>query len=346
LMVAALERAAQDAGADELLASADRIEVPRGLWSYSNPARLVAQQLGAERASTVLAEIGILQQSLLSRACNSIADGSAAIVLVTGAEAKYRALRGQIAGVQVSETAQTDDQPDLTLQPAAELWSTVESDAGLGMPVGYYAILDSALRAAQGQDLDAHRDEMALQYQRYSEIAADNDDAWVREPVPAARIREGRAGNRMLAYPYTRLHNSQWNVDQAAGLIFCSVAMATELGIPRERWVFPLAATECYAMSGVSAGGELHGSHGFHLAGQRLFALAGCTAAQVGPMEIYSCFPQAVRVQMRELGIPPGRDLSVTGAMTFAGGPLNNFVFQATVKMVQQLRAAPERRAW
>ncbi len=58
-------------------------------------------------------------------------------------------------------------------------------------------------------------------------------------------------------------------------------------------------------------------------------------------MELYSCFPQAVRAQLREIGLASEGPLSVTGAMTFGGGPLNNFVLQATVKMVQALRDAP-----
>ena len=35
-------------------------------------------------------------------------------------------------------------------------------------------------------------------------------------------------------------------------------------------------------------------------------------------------------------------DLSVTGGMTFGGGPLNNFVFQATVRMAKLLRSRPD----
>jgi acetyl-CoA C-acetyltransferase len=48
-----------------------------------------------------------------------------------------------------------------------------------------------------------------------------------------------------------------------------------------------------------------------------------------------------VRVQARELGIDEARPLTVTGGMTFAGGPLNNFVLQALVKLVERLRADP-----
>jgi acetyl-CoA C-acetyltransferase len=48
-----------------------------------------------------------------------------------------------------------------------------------------------------------------------------------------------------------------------------------------------------------------------------------------------------VRVQQRALGVDPARRVTQTGGMTFGGGPLNNFVIQALVKMVEQLRAAP-----
>jgi acetyl-CoA C-acetyltransferase len=342
LMVEALNRAADDAGNRALLARADRIEVPKGIWSYADPARWVAERIGAGKAETVLAEIGVLQQTLLNRACNSIAAGEAGVVLITGAEAKYRALRGQIEGVDVSESVQADVEPDTTLLPEAELWSPVESAAGLGMPLGYYAILDSALRHAQGLSVGEHRDQMAEMYAEFSRIAAANEDAWAREPVAASFIREHSPRNKMLAFPYTKLHNSQWNVDQAAGLIFCSVAVAEELDIPRSQWVFPLAGTESNAMSAVAARKDLHRSHGFNIAGRKVLELAGKLPGDIELMELYSCFPQAVRVQLAELGLPADRPLTVTGAMTFGGGPLNNFVLQATVKMAQLLRQHPD----
>jgi len=48
-----------------------------------------------------------------------------------------------------------------------------------------------------------------------------------------------------------------------------------------------------------------------------------------------------VRVQLRELGVPAGRPLTVTGGMTFAGGPLNNYVLQATARLASLLRGRP-----
>lgn len=341
LMERALRDAAADAGHPELLRQADEIMVPKSIWGYSDPGRLLADALGATSATTLLAELGILQQSLLSRACQRIMAGDSKIVLVTGGEAKYRALCAEKAGQQAAETVQVDVHPDTTLRPEDEMWSAVETAAGLGMPVGYYAILDSALRHRQGLSVERHRDQMAIMYSRLSELAADNPDAWSDQVVSEDHIREHSAANRMLAFPYTKLHNSQWNVDQAAGLILCSAGVAESLGIERSKWIFPRAFTESNCMSVVSSRKDLGASPGFRIAGQVAMELAGVNFNDIRLCELYSCFPYAVRVQLQEFGMDPLRNVSVTGGMTFGGGPLNNFVLQATVRMAQLLRQNP-----
>ncbi|CAA0126351.1 Uncharacterised protein [Halioglobus japonicus] len=341
LMEQALRDAATDAGSAELLTQADEIMVPRSLWGYSDPGRLVADALGADSATTLLAEFGILQQSLLTRAAARIEAGEARVVLVTGGEAKYRSLCAEKAGDKAVETAQTDVEPDITLRPEDEMWSPVESAAGLGMPVGYYAILDSALRHKQGLSVDEHRDQMAEMYSQMSELGAANPDGWSDQAVPAEHIRDHSAANRMLAFPYTKLHNSQWNVDQAAGLILCSVGVAESLGIARSKWIFPRAFTESNFMSVVASRKDLGASEGFRIAGNVAMELAGVDFNDIRLCELYSCFPYAVRVQLQEFGMTSQHNVSVTGGMTFGGGPLNNFVFQATVKMAQLLREDP-----
>lgn len=341
LMEQALRDAAADAGCTDLLSRADEILVPKSLWGYSDPGRLLADALGARSATTLLAEFGILQQSLLTRACQHIMAGEAQVVLVTGGEARYRALCAGKAGVEAHETQQVDSEPDIMLRPQDEMWSSVETDSGLGMPVGYYAILDSALRYKQGLSLEQHRDQMAEMYSRLSALAADNPDAWSDQAVSALHIREHSAANRMLAFPYTKLHNSQWNVDQAAGLILCSAGVAEELGIERGKWVFPLAAIESNYMSVVASRKDLGASPGFRIAGQVAMELSGVNFNDIRLCELYSCFPYAVRVQLHEFGLDPQRNVSVTGGMTFGGGPLNNFVFQATVRMARLLRQNP-----
>jgi acetyl-CoA C-acetyltransferase len=48
-------------------------------------------------------------------------------------------------------------------------------------------------------------------------------------------------------------------------------------------------------------------------------------------------------VQAREIGLSldDGRGLTVTGGMTFAGGPLNSYVLHAVVTLARQLREEP-----
>lgn len=86
---------------------------------------------------------------------------------------------------------------------------------------------------------------------------------------------------------------------------------------------------------------ELHRCHAMAVAGERLTALTGVAPRDVDVIDLYSCFPVAVRLQCREMGIDPRRELTVTGGMAFAGGPLNNYVLQAMVALVGRLRAEP-----
>ena len=339
LMIDALTRAGEDAGAPALLGEAATVIVPKGIWSYPDPARIVADRFGAH-ARSVLAEVGILQQSPFTLAARRIAAGDADVVLVAGGEAKHRALRAQIAGTTAPETAQDGVTPDIRIDPRGDIISQVEIHRGLAVPARQYALIETALRAATGTSVDAHLQELAELQSAFSHVAAGNPDAWDRTGYSPAELAPSPV-NRVVALPYTKLHCSQWNVDLSAGHILCSVETATRHGIPRDRWVFPVAAAESNTMIVMTERAELHRSHGFELGGRRLFEAAGTTIDDVAHLDLYSCFPAAVRIQARELGIADGRPLTVTGGMTFAGGPLNNYVLQAMVTLARVLRADP-----
>jgi len=341
LMVKALEAAGNDSGAPELLKRADSVRVPRGFWEYPDPARWVAKRIHAASARTVVSEIGVLQSSLLGQAAQDIAQGKSRIVLIAGGEAKYRALRAHITGTEAPLSSQPPSEADEVLRPSQEILHPLEIERGAVMPVRQYAMVDNALRAEEGSSLEAHRDEIARLWSAMSQVAAENPQAWDRTPAPAKAIRNASASNPMLAFPYTKFHNSQWNVDQASGLILCSVATARSAGIHESKWIYPWVNTESNYMLAFSERAQPHRCPGFAIAGQRAFEATGTNPEQIRHREIYSCFPSAVRVQLRELGIDPMARLTETGGMRFAGGPLNNFVLQATVRMAQVLRDDP-----
>src|SRR4051794_34927145 len=98
LMVAAAEAAAEDAGATALLSRVGLVLVPKGIWGYGDPGRIVAERIGAPAAATVLTELGVLQTTLLARAASAVASGDVEVALVVGAEAKHRAKLATRAG--------------------------------------------------------------------------------------------------------------------------------------------------------------------------------------------------------------------------------------------------------
>src|SRR4051794_1154049 len=100
LMVQAVKHAGADSGRPDVLRRAELVAVPRGTWRFTDPARIVAEQVGAAHARTARFELGVLQQSLLARACRAIADDRLDVVIVCGAEAKYRDLRAAILGLE------------------------------------------------------------------------------------------------------------------------------------------------------------------------------------------------------------------------------------------------------
>ena len=265
LMIDAVKAAAKDCGNETILQHVQAIYVPRGMWQYSDPARLIAEAIGVPQAKTVLADFGILQQTLIGDACERIANGEIDCAVIAGGEAKFRQLQASIQQVTASETEQRA-KPDEMMLPAADLCLDAETQAGLMMPVGFYAMIESALRFARGESVDENRDRIAQRYQRFSEIAAQNPQAWKRDVLPAEQIRNTVGKNRMLAFPYTKAHNSEWNVDQASALILCSEKLADQLGIAQEKRVYPLASSESNHMLCLSQREKLHRAPGAEIA--------------------------------------------------------------------------------
>lgn len=337
LMTRAARLAGQDSGAPDLLRVLDRIMVPKGRWTHNDPGRAIAAALGSRGAKTVLSTVGVLQQTLIGNACAAIAAGDIETAMVVGGDAGYRLLRARIAGIELTEP-EADGSPDELLAPKEELRHEAELRAGLRMPVGLYAMMETAFRARRGYAVDVQRDRVAELYSRFSGIAAQNPDAWIRKPIPADFIRNASDRNPMQAFPYTKLLCSSWNVDQAAALLFCSTAKAEAMGVPKERWIYPWASTESNHMVPVCARAQLDACQGARIAGQAAMTPFGLSPADLDLIELYSCFPVAVQAYAAELGIDLNRDLTVTGGMPFAGGPYNNYVLQATARMAALLR--------
>ena len=345
LMVQAARAAAADASVAHVLEQVQLVAVAGGSWGYGNAPRLVAQGIGSPKARTHMIALGVLQTGLLDRALGAIARGEIDTAVVCGGEAKWRELRGRITG-QLSPD--TDDAgapaPDEVLRPHGRIISEHEIARRMVDAPTHYALIENARRVADQQSVADHARVVADLWSRFNVIAQANPDAWNRSPMTPEAIALTTAKNRLIAYPYNKWHVSQLNVDQAAALLFCSVARAEALGVPRDRWVFPHAIVDSNYVVPVSERAVIHRSPGFAHAGARAFALAGVGVDDIAHVDLYSCFPIAVRTQALELGLRLDRPLTVTGGMTFGGGPLGNYVVQSTAKMMHVLRDDPASR--
>jgi acetyl-CoA C-acetyltransferase len=339
LMVQAVESAGSDASAPRLLASVDRITVPQGSWAYPDPARLVAERIGATGARTHRVELGIPQQSLINEAMAEIRAGHLEVAVVVGAEAKRWARGLTESGGPRLETAQSAVEPDVVRRPEGALLEPVEIAHRLWEPVQQYAMIDNALRAAEGLSLSSHRQEVAELWARFNRVAGHNPEAAFPHPMSATEINTPTAANRPLAFPYNKWHSTQWTVDQGAALILCSVEAAGRLGVPTDQWVFPLVGLESSHAVSLLRRQAPHAWPAMEVLAAAASTRLGRAVSEAGVIETYSCFPAAVRVQQRALGLDRAGTPTITGGMAFAGGPYNNFVLQATAAVVREVRA-------
>ena len=123
LMARALLGAAADAGSTRILGAIDRMAVPQGNWAYPDPARLVADRVGARECRTHLVELGIPQQSLINQAMRAILEGRSQVAVIIGGEAKRRSQQAERSGRTVEETPQPGVRPDVVEQRPGPSWS-------------------------------------------------------------------------------------------------------------------------------------------------------------------------------------------------------------------------------
>ena len=360
LMARALRAAAEDCtgappggtspAGDRLLRRAQSLRVvgPLG-WRVVNPGPVVAAKLGIDPVEYVLTNVGgTMPQSLLHQSALAVSRGEIDAVLVTGAECWYTraAARREPDGSSLHWTTQSPDETPSPLvfgtdrAPATAL----EEARGIRLPIHAYPLMENAIRSACGWTLEEHRGRIGALWSGFSAVAESNPYAWLPRTMTPGEVVDPGPGNRMVAFPYPKLCAANIQVDQGAAYICCSVGSARDAGVPEDRWVFPHAGADAHDHWYLSERPELHRSPALRLVGRRALELAGVGSGDLAAVDLYSCFPSVVQVGAQELGLPvddPARPLTVTGGLTFAGGPGNNYVSHSIAAMVHRLRSAP-----
>lgn len=349
LAAESLRRAAEDSGAGEaLLRAVDQVyAVASASWTYRDLGAAVANELRIEPKHTVMSARygGDAGQALVNAAGQALADGDASVVLVCGAEVGATLAAAQKAGIEPAWPEQAQDvDPAPVLGSEREANNEAETAAGLSVPVYTYALMESALRGKLGESPEEHRRTITELWAGLSEVAAANEHAWLPRAFPAERLATADEDNRMVSSPYTKLLCANLQVDMAAGIVITSVAAAEAAGVPQDRWVFLHAGAAAHDEWFVSERADLAASPAIRTIGKAALDHAGLTVDDVQHVDLYSCFPAAVQIAARELGLPvndPKRPLSVTGGLTFGGGPGNNYGTHAVATLVGRLREDP-----
>lgn len=344
MMLDALRAAGEDCGNPSILGKADSVRVVRGIWGYEQPAKYLAEQLGVANAETVgTAFGGNMVQSCVNATAAEILRGERSIVLIAGAENGNSRAKAKKNSLEL-QRLDLPGEYDRVIGKDEPMSAEAEVARGIRAPIQIYPIFENALRYQRGESIAEHSKRISELWAGFSQVAKDNATAWLQDPVDAETIRTPGAKNRMVSFPYPKLMNSNNAVDMAAALIMCSVNEAKALGIPEEKWVYPLAGTDAHDHYFVSNRDNLYSSPAIRIAGSKALQLAGMQVSDIDLLDVYSCFPSAVQVAVNELGLDATKPLTITGGLTFGGGPLNNYVMHSIAKMVELLREAKSKR--
>ena len=342
LMCEAIRSAATDAGL-AAVPNPDSVRVVGLLsWKYGDPAWVVANELGLTPRETAVTTMGgNSPQTLVNGTALEILNGDLDLAILCGGEAWRTRMRARKAGVDLHWPTSPEDQFPRLLGEDLAMTHPSERARSIVMPVQVYPMFETAVRAAAGRTVEEQQLLSSELYARFSEVAAANPYAWLPDAKTAEDIRTPSATNRMIGFPYPKYMNSNNDVDMSAALIMCSVEKAEALGVPRDRWVFPHSGADCHEHTFISHRWSFAETPAVELGGRRTLELAGIGIDDIEVIDLYSCFPSAVHLGAKSLGVSLERQVTRTGGLAFAGGPWNNYVMHAIATVMADLRDRP-----
>ena len=347
LMAEAARRADADAGGRLLR----RVEVVASVMSISlrhpDPGGLVAERLGLSGVRRLQTRIGgNLPQYLLNDLGAEIAAGRLDVALIVGGENIHSRKKSPAEATAEIDAPLPPGDPAPLVGDDRPGWSDDEAAHQAAVPTQVYPLFESALRAAAGRGLEEHRRLVSELWARFAAVAGTRPAAWSTKAWSAEEIRTPGPGNRMVTYPYTKLMCANIYTDQAGALLLCSPKAARAAGVAPDRLVHLHAGADGADRQLMTERWSLAGSPGLRAVAGDALAGAGVGADDIARFDLYSCFPSAVQMAMRELGLagPAGGDdrpLTQTGGLSFFGGPGNNYVTHSMAAMVEACRADP-----
>lgn len=355
LMIQAIEKAIQDTGLAaaalaKLQKNIDSISVVKTwTWPADYPSliadRLAVKPLHAEYS----AHGGNQPAKLVDEAARRISRGENKVAIVTGAEA-LASLTACAAAKKMPPpgwTPPSEDVQSVFSPTTRELQQDYGARHFCANPIQLYPLYENAFRAHRGQTIEANHVESAKLYADFAKVAEQNENAW-SYPAPAeteTSITTIGKRNRMICHPYPLLMNAFNTVNCSAACIVTSTDHARELGIPYEKWIYPLGGAGTSDSPEYWLRPEYWWSPSLSRSLDAALDVSGVYTEEIDLYDIYSCFPIVPKLAAHHLHIPPvttdggeKRSLTLLGGLTSFGGAGNNYSLHAITEMTRQLR--------
>ncbi|MEM8496540.1 MAG: acetyl-CoA acetyltransferase [Pseudomonadota bacterium] len=342
--------ALEDSGSSKLLASIDTIvtvpflgtQVPEmAPFMQPNPGAELRDRLGID-AKLYTAEVGgNLPQHFVNYFSDKLMAGKSRAVLITGSELLGTLFAALKRGIDVSHWRQGGDEVSQSIDSRKLKLHPTEIAHGLFKPINVYPMIEAALQNEIGHDTKCHQARLARIISNMSCVAANNPHAWVKRGLSPKEILCTDNGNRMISHPYTRAMTAILGVDMACAVILTSQSHARELGIDDERCVFLTGCSDANDVDHFTERADFVSSPALEAAAAEAMEMANISLDAIDAFDIYSCFPSAVQVALKALGLDVNerRSLTVTGGLTVFGGPGNNYSLHAIAEMGSMIRS-------
>lgn len=308
-----------------------------------NVPRAVAKRIGADPREAIYGVIGGQSpQAFVNECAGALYAGECEMALIVAGEATGLERAARRAGLELDWSEEIggdceDRGPgDLKIHPA-------EIRHGLFVPVLVYSMIEHALRTRLGRSRGAHRQAMAELFAGFSRVAAVNPHAQFPVERSADFLLTESADNYRVSDPYLKWLVAQDAVNQGAAVLMTTEAKADELGIAPEKRVY-LHGYAAVSDLAVIERADMGATRPAALAARAAFGMAGWRVEEIGPADIYSCFPCAVTAVCEAVGLPAGDGarLTVTGGLPYFGGAGNGYSLFAIAEMLGRLRAQPD----
>lgn len=259
-------------------------------------------------------------QSLLAEACVAVARGDIDVAVVAGGVGDASIRRANRQGLDpptnpTSVWSQGSDRPPILPYTRWRGAHVAEIAAGAGLPVAYFALIQSVLHQNMAPTEQAMR--LGTLLAPFTHVAARRPHlAWFPRARQPDEIWRASHDNRNVAEPYTKLMCSFPTVDMAAALVITP----TRSSGPAVR---PLAIATAQETGPPSTWQHMDTPMALGRAVEESLLLADLTTDDIDAFDLYSCFPAAILLARNALGLDPSdpRPLTASGGHPYFGGP-------------------------